>query len=97
MGPAVLIFPRQLQLYCLRLCASNRRLFAQIPELSWIAGLLFEAASNQSAFLKIATAAAREEFIGPETRAALAVYQADHGLAVTSAIDSSTLATLGVA
>ena len=35
--------------------------------------------------------------IGPETRTALAAYQADQGLAVTSAIDSPTLATLGLA
>jgi hypothetical protein len=35
--------------------------------------------------------------LGPETRAALAAYQADQGLAITSAIDSPTLATLGLA
>lgn len=42
-------------------------------------------------------AGATDGVIGPETRAALAAYQADNGLAVTSAIDSPTLATLGVA
>jgi hypothetical protein len=39
---------------------------------------------------------ATDGVMGPETRAALAAYQADHGLAVTSAIDSPTLANLGV-
>ena len=34
--------------------------------------------------------------IGPMTRQALTAYQADHGLAVTSAIDQPTLATLGL-
>jgi Putative peptidoglycan binding domain len=34
---------------------------------------------------------------GPETRRALAEFQADHGLAITSAIDEPTLATLGLA
>jgi hypothetical protein len=34
--------------------------------------------------------------MGPQTRAALAAYQADQGLAVTSAIDSPTLTTLGL-
>lgn len=34
--------------------------------------------------------------IGPLTRAAIAAYQADHGLAITSAIDEPTLATLGL-
>jgi Putative peptidoglycan binding domain len=33
---------------------------------------------------------------GPETRRALAQFQADHGLAITSAIDEPTLATLGL-
>ena len=35
--------------------------------------------------------------IGPQTRGALASYQRDHGLVVTSAIDEPTLATLGLA
>jgi hypothetical protein len=35
--------------------------------------------------------------VGPETRGALAGYQRDHGLVVTSAIDEPTLATLGLA
>ncbi len=35
--------------------------------------------------------------IGPQTRAALAAFQADNGLAVTSAVDQPTLETLGVA
>ena len=35
--------------------------------------------------------------MGPETRAALAPFQADNGLAVTSAVDQPTLQTLGVA
>jgi hypothetical protein len=34
--------------------------------------------------------------LGPQTRQALAAYQADHGLAVTSAIDRPTLSTLGL-
>jgi hypothetical protein len=34
--------------------------------------------------------------IGPLTRQALADYQADHGLAVTAAVDESTLATMGL-
>ena len=34
--------------------------------------------------------------LGPQTRQALAAYQADHGLAVTSAIDRPTLITLGL-
>jgi Putative peptidoglycan binding domain len=34
--------------------------------------------------------------LGPRTRAALAAFQADHGLAVTSAIDRPTLQTLGL-
>ena len=34
--------------------------------------------------------------LGPRTRYALAAFQADHGLAVTSAVDEPTLATLGV-
>jgi hypothetical protein len=35
--------------------------------------------------------------VGPETRAALAAYQRDHGLVVTSAVDEPTLVTLGLA
>lgn len=35
--------------------------------------------------------------LGPMTREAIAAYQADNGLAVTSAIDEPTLATLGLA
>jgi hypothetical protein len=35
--------------------------------------------------------------LGPQTRGALAAYQADHGLAVTSAVDRPTLQTLGLA
>jgi hypothetical protein len=35
--------------------------------------------------------------LGPETRQALAAFQADHGLAITSAVDGPTLATLGLA
>jgi hypothetical protein len=42
-------------------------------------------------------AGATDGIMGPETRAALAAYQADHGLAVTSSIDSPTLVDLGVA
>jgi len=34
--------------------------------------------------------------LGPMTRQAITAYQADHGLAVTSAIDQPTLATLGL-
>jgi len=34
--------------------------------------------------------------LGPQTRQAIAAYQADHGLAVTSAIDRPTLNTLGL-
>jgi Putative peptidoglycan binding domain len=34
---------------------------------------------------------------GPQTRGALAAFQADHGLAVTSAVDRPTLETLGLA
>ena len=34
--------------------------------------------------------------LGPQTRYAIAAYQADHGLAVTSAVDEPTLATLGL-
>jgi hypothetical protein len=34
--------------------------------------------------------------LGPETRAAIADYQADHGLAVTAAIDEPTVASLGL-
>ena len=36
-------------------------------------------------------------FLGPMTREAIAAFQAENGLAVTSAIDEPTLATLGVA
>ena len=35
--------------------------------------------------------------IGPQTRAALAAFQADNGLAITSAVDQPTLETLGIA
>jgi len=35
--------------------------------------------------------------LGPMTREAIAAFQADHGLAVTAAIDEPTLATLGLA
>jgi N-acetylmuramoyl-L-alanine amidase len=35
--------------------------------------------------------------IGPQTRAALAAFQADNGLEVTSAVDQPTLETLGIA
>ena len=35
--------------------------------------------------------------LGPMTREAIAAYQADNGLAVTSVIDEPTLATLGMA
>lgn len=34
--------------------------------------------------------------LGPQTRRALAAFQADHGLAVTSAVDEPTLQTLGL-
>ena len=34
--------------------------------------------------------------LGPQTRYALAAFQADHGLAVTSAVDEPTLSTLGI-
>ena len=34
--------------------------------------------------------------LGPQTRYALAAFQADHGLAVTSAVDEPTLSTLGL-
>jgi len=34
--------------------------------------------------------------LGPRTREALAAFQADHGLAITSAVDQPTLATLGI-
>jgi hypothetical protein len=34
--------------------------------------------------------------IGPMTRQAISAYQADHGLAITSAVDEPTLATLGL-
>jgi hypothetical protein len=35
--------------------------------------------------------------LGPETRRGIAAFQADHGLAITSAIDEPTLSTLGLA
>lgn len=35
--------------------------------------------------------------LGPQTRGALAAFQSDHGLAVTSAVDRPTLQTLGLA
>lgn len=35
--------------------------------------------------------------IGPQTQAALAAYQRDHGLLITSAVDEPTLVTLGLA
>jgi peptidoglycan hydrolase-like protein with peptidoglycan-binding domain len=35
--------------------------------------------------------------LGPQTREALAAFQADHGLAITSAADGPTLQTLGLA
>ena len=35
--------------------------------------------------------------IGPQTQAALAAYQRDHGLVITSAVDEPTLVTLGLA
>src|SRR6266436_4508169 len=35
--------------------------------------------------------------LGPMTREAIAAFQADHGLAVTSVVDEPTLATLGIA
>jgi len=35
--------------------------------------------------------------LGSQTRQALAAFQADHGLAITSAVDRPTLATLGLA
>lgn len=34
--------------------------------------------------------------LGPQTRQAIAAFQADHGLAVTSSVDQPTLATLGL-
>ena len=34
--------------------------------------------------------------LGPQTRYALAAFQADHGLAITSAVDEPTLSTLGL-
>jgi N-acetylmuramoyl-L-alanine amidase len=34
--------------------------------------------------------------LGPMTREAIAAYQADNGLAITSAIDEPTLATMGL-
>jgi len=35
--------------------------------------------------------------LGPMTRRAIAAFQADHGLAITSAVDEPTLASLGLA
>jgi hypothetical protein len=35
--------------------------------------------------------------VGPQTRAALAAYQRDHGLVITQAVDEPTLVTLGLA
>jgi peptidoglycan hydrolase-like protein with peptidoglycan-binding domain len=35
--------------------------------------------------------------LGPLTRAAIAKYQQDHGLVITSAVDEPTLASLGMA
>jgi len=35
--------------------------------------------------------------LGPMTRQAIAAFQADHGLAITSAVDQPTLASLGLA
>ena len=35
--------------------------------------------------------------VGPQTRAALAAYQRDHGLIITAAVDEPTLVTLGLA
>src|SRR5438105_4497408 len=34
--------------------------------------------------------------LGPTTREAIAVFQADHGLAITSTVDEPTIATLGI-
>ena len=42
-------------------------------------------------------AGATDGVLGPQTRAALAAFQADNGLAVTSTVDEPTLQTLGVA
>jgi|SRR5579884_1904957 len=42
-------------------------------------------------------AGAIDGILGPETRAALAAFQADHGLALTSAVDQPTLQTMGLA
>ena len=42
-------------------------------------------------------AGATDGILGPQTRAALAAFQADNGLAVTSTVDQPTLQTLGVA
>ena len=42
-------------------------------------------------------AGATDGILGPQTRGALAAFQADNGLAVTSAVDQPTLQTLGVA
>ena len=41
-------------------------------------------------------AGAIDGVLGPQTRHAIAAFQADHGLAVTSAVDEPTLATLGL-
>jgi hypothetical protein len=37
-----------------------------------------------------------DSILGPQTRGAIAAFQADHGLAITSAVDEPTLATLGL-
>jgi Putative peptidoglycan binding domain len=42
-------------------------------------------------------AGSNDGILGPQTRGALAAFQADNGLAVTSAIDQPTLQTLGLA
>ena len=42
-------------------------------------------------------AGATDGSLGPQTRGALAAFQSDHGLAVTSAVDRPTLQTLGLA
>ena len=41
-------------------------------------------------------AGAIDGVLGPQTRHAIAAFQADHGLAVTSAVDEPTLSTLGL-
>jgi len=42
-------------------------------------------------------AGAIDGLVGPQTRAALAAFQRDHGLVVTAAVDEPTLVTLGLA